>query len=69
VLVVPAHIKGAFEAMPRDRRLPRAHPVRIAFGAPVRVGDLVPPGGEPRARAEAIAAALRERVAALDAVP
>ena len=69
VPVVPAHIKGAFEAMPRDRRLPRAHPVRIAFGAPVRVGDLVPPGGEPRARAEAIAAALRERVAALDAVP
>lgn len=64
VLVVPAHIDGAFEAMPRDRRFPRAHPVRIVFGPALRVGDIVL-SGDDRARAEAIAAALRDRVAAL----
>ena len=63
--VVPAHIQGAFEAMPRGRRLPRSHPVRIAFGPALRVGDLIPSGGEERARAEAIAAVLHDAVARL----
>lgn len=65
VMVVPAHIAGAFEAMPRDARWPRRHPVRIAFGAPVRVGSLAMAGEDPRARAEALAAALQGLVAGL----
>jgi long-chain acyl-CoA synthetase len=65
VTVVPAHIAGAFEAMPRDARLPRRHPVRVTFGAPLRVGDLAEPAEDPRLRAERLAEALRARVAAL----
>jgi long-chain acyl-CoA synthetase len=65
VTVIPAHIRGAYEAMPRDARLPRRHPVRIAFGAPVRVASLAVPPGDARQRAEALAAALRAMVAAL----
>jgi long-chain acyl-CoA synthetase len=67
VTVIPAHIRGAFEAMPRDARLPRRHPVRIAFGAPVKVGSLDVPAGEARQRAEALAASLRGLVAGLAA--
>ncbi|MBR0671409.1 lysophospholipid acyltransferase family protein, partial [Neoroseomonas soli] len=65
VTVVPAHISGAFEAMPRDARLPRRHPVRIAFGAPVQVRDLAVAGEDPRQRAERMAEALQGLVAAL----
>ncbi len=65
VSVIPAHIAGAFEAMPRDARLPRRHPVRIAFGAPVPLAGLVPEGLDPRAAAERLSEALHERVAAL----
>jgi long-chain acyl-CoA synthetase len=64
VMVVPAHIEGAFEAMPRDARLPRRHPVRVAFGAPVRAGALMSDAPDARQRAEAMAAALHELVAA-----
>lgn len=67
VPVIPAHISGAFEAMPRDRRLPRRHPIRITYGAPVAPGLLAPPGENPRQRAEAVAAALHAAVAALAA--
>jgi len=65
VPVVPAHISGAFEAMPRDRRLPRRHPIRVTFGAPVAPALLAPPEADPRRRAEAVAAALHDAVAAL----
>lgn len=67
VPVIPAHISGAFEAMPRDRRLPRRHPIRITFGAPVAPALLAPALDDPRQRAEAIAAALHDAVAALAA--
>lgn len=67
VMVVPAHIAGAFEAMPRDARLPRRHPVRIAFGPPVPVRSLAVAADDPRARAEGLAAALQGLVAALAA--
>ena len=63
--VVPAHISGAFEAMPRSARLPRRHPVHIAFGPAVRVGTIAAEAAEPRQRAEAMAAALHDMVAAL----
>jgi len=65
VTVVPAHIAGAFEAMPRDARLPRRHPVQVAFGAPVRVGDIASTEPDPRVRAERLAEALQGLVAAL----
>lgn len=41
VPVVPAFIDGAFQAMPRERRWPRPHPVTISFGAPVMPADLL----------------------------
>jgi long-chain acyl-CoA synthetase len=69
VTVVPARISGAFEAMPRDARLPRRHPVRIAFGAPLRAGSLAVAAEDPRARAEAMAQALRGLVAGIPGPP
>ena len=33
--VVPAAIRGAYEAWPRSRRLPCLHPIRVVFGQPV----------------------------------
>ncbi|MBP0465711.1 AMP-binding protein [Roseomonas sp. PWR1] len=66
VVVVPALIEGAFEAMPRNRRLPRRHPVRIRFGAAFTAGSLAVTATEPRARAEEIATLLRACVAALE---
>jgi long-chain acyl-CoA synthetase len=58
--IVPAYIAGAFEAMPRDRRLPRLVPIRVRFGEALpaaRFGD----GATP----QEIAAALRAAVARL----
>jgi long-chain acyl-CoA synthetase len=58
--IVPAYIAGAFEAMPRDRRLPRLVPIRVRFGETLpatRFGD----GATP----QEIAAALRAAVARL----
>ncbi|BDG70827.1 AMP-binding protein [Roseomonas fluvialis] len=63
VTVIPAHIAGAFEAMPRDARLPRRHPVRVAFGAPVRAAALRSDAPDARQRAEAVAQALHDLVA------
>ena len=46
--VVPAHIQGTFEALPRGRRWPRWHPVSVRFGAPIEFH--VPAGGSPEER-------------------
>lgn len=40
VPVIPAIIDGAFEALPWNRSLPRFHPIRIQFGAPMNLADL-----------------------------
>jgi long-chain acyl-CoA synthetase len=69
VTVVPAHIAGAFEAMPRDARFPRRHPVRVAFGEPVRVAAIATDDADPRVRAEAMARRLQDLVAALAPPP
>lgn len=37
VPIVPVGVRGAFEAFPRDARLPRPHPVRVAYGTPLDV--------------------------------
>jgi long-chain acyl-CoA synthetase len=59
VPVVPAFIEGAYEAMPRNRRLPRLLPLSITFGAPERIEAGTP---------QDIADKLHDRVAALGAV-
>ncbi len=38
VPIVPVGVHGAFEAFPRSARLPRPHPVRVAYGEPLHVG-------------------------------
>jgi len=35
--IVPAGVRGAYEAFPRDARFPRPRPVRVRFGAPLPV--------------------------------
>jgi 1-acyl-sn-glycerol-3-phosphate acyltransferase len=37
VPIVPAGVHGAFEAFPRDARIPRPYPVCVRFGAPLTV--------------------------------
>ncbi|NIR59871.1 MAG: 1-acyl-sn-glycerol-3-phosphate acyltransferase [Gammaproteobacteria bacterium] len=65
--VVPAVIEGTFEAMPRNARVPRPHRVVVRFGEPIpaeKLGRLEP---DDRDAHKALAAKLRERVAALGA--
>ncbi len=63
---VPAYIGGAFEAMPRGRRVPEASPDHdgLRLSQPV---ELLRAAGAGRTDEERISAALRERVAALGA--
>ena len=62
--VVPVFIDGTFAAMPRWRRLPRLHPLRVVFGTPVTSGELAPGAGGQR-DPDAITEDLHERLAAL----
>jgi 1-acyl-sn-glycerol-3-phosphate acyltransferase len=57
VPAVPAFIEGAFEAMPRNRKLPRLRPISITFGPPEMLVD-----GPP----QAIADRFHDSVAALE---
>lgn len=52
--IIPIHVDGTYEAMPRGRRWPRAHPVTVAFGAPLWPA----PEESARALTERLAAAL-----------
>jgi long-chain acyl-CoA synthetase len=61
---VPAYIEGAFEALPRDRRVPRVHQITVVFGHPQSV-DVLRVAGTGRTDEERIASALRQQVAAL----
>jgi len=63
---VPAYIEGAFEALPRGRRIPRIHPITVRFGSAEPI-ELLRSAGAGRTEEEAISAVLRERVAALGA--
>ena len=62
VPIVPVGVDGAFEAFPRDARLPRPHPVRVTFGAPVTI-----PAAVVRSREGQVewAAELMQRIGAL----
>ena len=59
VPAIPAFIEGAFEAMPRSRRLPRLRPVSITFGPPLPAEAL------DSATPQAVADQLHDAVAAL----
>ena len=59
VPIIPVAIRGAFEAFPRWRRLPRRHPVTVAFGAPL------PPPGPGRHRHQELADSLMAHITAL----
>ena len=63
--VVPVRIEGTFEALPRGTRWPRRGKIRITFGVALDPREL---GGESTGadRYRQIAAALHDRVAALD---
>jgi long-chain acyl-CoA synthetase len=61
---VPALLSGTFEALPRDRRIPRLRPLTITFGAPASVSALRDVGRGPTDE-ERVADALRQRLGAL----
>jgi len=63
---LPAFIEGAFEALPRGRRIPKVHQITVVFGSPEPV-DVLRVAGTGRTDEEQIASALRQRVAALAA--
>ena len=64
VPVVPAYIKGTFEAMPRDRSWPRPVPVTVTFGPKVD-SEAMESQGEGETTEARIADALRKQVARL----
>ena len=64
VPVVPAYIKGTFEAMPRDRSWPRPVPVTVTFGPKVD-SQAMESQGEGETTEVRIADALRKQVARL----
>ncbi|SDF60620.1 long-chain acyl-CoA synthetase [Limimonas halophila] len=61
--VVPCAILGTFAAMPRGARLPKPTAVTVRFGEPVSAATLAAEAGS--RDPDALATALRERVAAL----
>ncbi|HYB73757.1 MAG TPA: lysophospholipid acyltransferase family protein, partial [Candidatus Sulfotelmatobacter sp.] len=66
VPLVPARIRGSFEAWPRFGTLPRPHRLDVVFGKPVTAGELLAMGGAEPDEYDRIAARLRDRVLALE---
>jgi long-chain acyl-CoA synthetase len=66
--VVPTYVRGAFEAWPRGRRLPRVRRIAVEFGHTARA-DSLRLAGKGRSVDEQVAEALRERVLAVGAAP
>jgi 1-acyl-sn-glycerol-3-phosphate acyltransferase len=62
--ILPAHIAGAFEAMPPGTRFPRPCPIRVSFGEPIRFEV---PAGRRVARSDLVRFAdrLQQSIAAL----
>lgn len=65
VTVVPAYIKGAFEALPRTRHWPRLHPILVTFGKPIPASRIQALAREPDGAAR-IVSLLHDEVAALE---
>jgi long-chain acyl-CoA synthetase len=61
---VPAYIDGAYEALPRGRRIPRLHRITLVIGAPATSAELCAEGPG-RTEEERVAAALHTRVSQL----
>jgi long-chain acyl-CoA synthetase len=61
---VPVLIRGAYEAWPATRSLPRLHPIRLRFGAPLLLADSEPETDDMDGP-ERIAERLHDAVAAL----
>ncbi|HEU5394390.1 MAG TPA: AMP-binding protein [Candidatus Methylomirabilis sp.] len=66
VPLVPVYLQGTFDVWPRGERWPRPGPVRVTFGEPASVDDLLrDPAAVGADEPERLMAALRARVAAL----
>ncbi|SCZ55604.1 AMP-binding protein [Thiohalomonas denitrificans] len=61
VTVLPVVVRGTYEAMPPDRKLPRRHPVQLCFASPVEVDQLDREGTGDQ-RPERITQALQQRM-------
>jgi len=61
---VPVFIAGAYQAMPRQRRIPKLHPIRVTFGDPVDPATLAQ-RGEGDTEAERVADGLRRELVKL----
>jgi 1-acyl-sn-glycerol-3-phosphate acyltransferase len=64
VAIVPAGVRGAFEAFPRDAWLPRPRPVHVCFGHPLQVPRAAMVDRHEQHR---LAAELMQRISALQA--
>ncbi|MFH1784338.1 MAG: AMP-binding protein [bacterium] len=64
VPLVPVYIRGAYEAWPRTKNLPKSHPVTVVFSRPYLPGELCKIGFAKGAKSEyeAIAIGIREKV-------
>jgi len=58
--VIPVHIEGTHEALPRGRHWPRSGKVRVRFGEPLDPAKLR--GGDADKEPRAVAHALRKAV-------
>jgi 1-acyl-sn-glycerol-3-phosphate acyltransferase len=69
--VVPAYLKGTFEALPTGARWPRRRPVTVRFGAPLRfeTDGRKEKGVESKRFYEEVSRTVIERIAALGEVP
>jgi long-chain acyl-CoA synthetase len=65
VTVVPAYIKGAFEALPRTRHWPKPYPITVVFGKPIPATHVQNLAREPDGAAR-IVSLLQDEVAALE---
>jgi len=66
VPVVPIHVRGTFEALPRTARWPRFVPVTVRIGIPIPVtASLDPSPGE----IDSLTESIRSSIAALGAAP
>jgi 1-acyl-sn-glycerol-3-phosphate acyltransferase len=65
--VVPAYLKGTFDALPAGAKRPRFHPISVSFGAPLsfsREGNT-----ETKQFYQEVSRVVMERIAALGGVP
>ena len=65
---VPAYITGAFEALPRTRRIPRFRQISVMFGHPVRATALLAKGTG-QSEEEKVVNALRDQIFSLSNHP